>query len=440
MQTMTKTSMALFACFLSTLMSFAQTPIKTTVLQSTNPEESFEDLKVLDQYLTTARIIGMGESTHGTREFFEMRHRIFKYLVLQHGYTTFFLEADYSNCLRVDRYIKGAEDDIKKVTSSLALWPWITEEVAALIDWMRDYNLNKKGETLHFVGCDMQQANRTIEEIDRIITAHKPELIDSSKYMKLSQGDFFRLKSSDAETLKGYRDLLADKKAAGEGLQLKGKEQFIFQTLLRHLDQSIEDREKAKFYSFRDLKMGENILYHLDKHPESKGFFWAHNVHVANFYKKKKRESNSFFTAGGILKKDLGNQYFIIGQEFDRGSFNAYHLKPDQKKSEDVNDYQLGAVSIDPLPNLLARRFDDREGEIHFFPISAINEKEIEDIWVHNIGAAYRKPKRVKAKKPTNLYLQKEVFDAMIFIKNSSATRLIEKEKKEEVEEQGNSR
>ncbi|PLX04397.1 MAG: hypothetical protein C0594_09265, partial [Marinilabiliales bacterium] len=74
-------------------------------LQTIHPDSLYTDLKFLDNVLNNKAIIGVGESTHGTSEFTIMRHRLFRYLVENFGFNTFFLEADYSGCRNINRYI-----------------------------------------------------------------------------------------------------------------------------------------------------------------------------------------------------------------------------------------------------------------------------------------------------------------------------------------------
>ncbi|HFA47872.1 MAG TPA: hypothetical protein ENJ95_02500, partial [Bacteroidetes bacterium] len=250
-----------------------QNQINYLPLNSCDPSADMDDLKSLDKYFTSTILVGMGESTHGTHEFFTMRHRVFKYLVLNHGFNTFFLEADYSNCLRADRYINGAEDDLHKVTLSLGLWPWETEEMADLISWMKEYNSGHDENKLSFIGCDMQQINTTIDEIDRIIMAYDSDLVDTSNYVNISQEAFYKI--NDWETLGRYKNIVKEKKALINKLDFRGNDKYIYQTLTRHLDQIVEEKYNPKFYSFRDVKMAENILYHLENNTEIKGFFWA---------------------------------------------------------------------------------------------------------------------------------------------------------------------
>ena len=394
-------------------------------LRTCNPESELDDLDALDTYFDSVRLVGMGESTHGTHEFFTMRHRFFKYLVTSHGFNTFFLEADYSNCLRADRYIKGADDDVLKVTSSLGLWPWETEEMAGLIEWMREYNIEQKGKKspLNFIGCDMQKFNATIEEIKSLAYAYDSSLVSKLPCPVISFKEFVKFGENEAFARCG--NCIGEVKSLGSKVTFNEADEYTYKTLLRHLDQIMEQKRNINFGSYRDLKMAENILYHMDNDSTLKAFFWAHNVHVSNFYKPKKKKKNSFFTAGGVLKKRLGKTYFIIGQDFGQGEFNAYKKVSDKVGEDELSGYKIISNNIGLNNRTLGYKYREAKDSILFF--TPDNLKIISDqkrpVYIHEIGALYISPK--KDDSPTTFYLEKKVFDAFILISSTKATKLL---------------
>ncbi|HFA49588.1 MAG TPA: hypothetical protein ENJ95_11295, partial [Bacteroidetes bacterium] len=154
---------------------------------------------------------------------------------------------------------------------------------------------------------------------------------------------------------------------------------------------------------------------------------WAHNLHVSNIYHLKKRNRNSILTAGGVLKKQLADKYFIIGQDFEKGSFNAYHrvnFIKRKKGEENINDFKLEAVSVGSNTRTIGNEFKDVKKTILFVRLSDISEKRIEKIYIHNIGAVYYAPR--KKNKRTGLYLEHGVFDGIILVKDTKATALLE--------------
>lgn len=402
-----------------------QTTINYKPLKSFDPNDNLDDLAALDTFFSKSKIVGMGESTHGTHEFFQNRHRVFRYLVENHGFNVFFLEADYSNCLRVNRYIQGEKDDLRAVVKSIALWPWVTEEMAALIKWMRAYNLTiKSPNKLQFIGCDMQMINSTISEINYLVTSHGSTLIDSSKYIRYTEKEFFEL--SEDEIIDNYKPVVTRSKDLLTTLQFDNEDRYIYQTLIRQLEQIIEYGIKSKFRYYRDIKMGENILYHLENNSSIKGFYWAHNMHVANYYFPNKKENLGVYRAGGVLKNKLREEYFIIGQDFDQGTFNAYYVPGynHDKKIDltDIQNFVLGPVQLGLNKNELGYQFKNTPDAILYVTTSAFGKKE-NLLYLHDAGSYYIPPKKLKH--PSITTAGPNSFDIIIIIKNTTETQLI---------------
>ena len=120
-------------------------------------ELSDEDLEAL-AYMSDCKIVGLGEATHGTKEFFQLKHRIFKYLVENHGFRIFAFECDMGESYYVDNFVTRGEGDLDDIMKNkMHFWTWRTEEVKELLLWMREYNENKSDEDkIHFIGVDCQ--------------------------------------------------------------------------------------------------------------------------------------------------------------------------------------------------------------------------------------------------------------------------------------------
>ena len=117
----------------------------------------FDDLAPLAAMIGDARLVGLGESTHGTREIFQMKHRLFEYLVEELDFTTFGIEASFPECVAINRYVEFGEGDPAAALHGQGFWTWDTVEVLDLIRWMRAYNERPdRKTTLRFYGFDMQ--------------------------------------------------------------------------------------------------------------------------------------------------------------------------------------------------------------------------------------------------------------------------------------------
>lgn len=126
-------------------------------LQTVEAGHGFDDLAPIRDMVGDARIVSLGESTHGTREIFQMKHRMLEYLVEEMGFTIFGIEASFPDCVAINDYVMHGRGDPEVALHGQGFWTWDTEEVLDLIKWMRAYNENPAHETqLKFYGYDMQ--------------------------------------------------------------------------------------------------------------------------------------------------------------------------------------------------------------------------------------------------------------------------------------------
>ncbi len=400
----------------------AQDSTKYVKLSTTDLVDYDDDLQQLSDYFNGVKVVGMGESTHGTHEFFTMRHRVFKYLVEHHGYNTFFLEADYANCLRANEFIHGKDDNVKDVVREIRIWPWMTYEMIDLINWMRAYNLAHTDDQLEFIGVDAQRFIENIEKMDDLLAANNLVTTDSVVYQMLLGKNFFLI--DKAKDLEQYKLAWEAKKAINIS-SMDETDHKTYTTLLRHLTQSLSEKYKwDKYHDYRDQRMAENIMFFLKNNAAAKGFFWAHSGHVFKItYKEGKKKEWS--TAGGHLSKQLDGKYFNIGQDFDEGSFNAYYPDPSSTKIIHGEAYTLGPIQVGPSPEgSFVSRYRYLESPV-FIDCSHLPKKE--RVGLSSIGAVYYLKKDGSENPFTrNNYHGRKSFDAIILISTSTPTLLLE--------------
>lgn len=134
-------------------------------LRGADPQSSRDDLQPLRRLIGTARVVALGEATHGTREFFQLKHRVFDFLVREMGFNIFAIEATMPESFDLNEYVLTGKGNPSALLSGLYFWTWDTEEVFQLIRWMREYNADP-GHTrkLKFYGFDMQSAPRAVKQ------------------------------------------------------------------------------------------------------------------------------------------------------------------------------------------------------------------------------------------------------------------------------------
>jgi erythromycin esterase-like protein len=134
------------------------------------------DMQPLKQVVGDALIVSLGEATHGTREFFQLKHRMLEFLATQMGFTIFSIEANMPEAYRLNDYVLNGQGDPAELLRGMYFWTWNTEEVLDMIRWMREFNRSGKGR-LQFTGFDMQ-TTKVAEEIARgFATRYDPDFL-----------------------------------------------------------------------------------------------------------------------------------------------------------------------------------------------------------------------------------------------------------------------
>jgi erythromycin esterase len=123
-------------------------------IQTPEAGHGFDDLQPLKKVVGNARIVALGEATHGTREFFQLKHRLLEFLATEMGFTIFSIEANMPEAYRLNDYVLTGTGDPKQLLRGMYFWTWDTEEVLDMILWMRRFNESGKGR-VEFTGFDM---------------------------------------------------------------------------------------------------------------------------------------------------------------------------------------------------------------------------------------------------------------------------------------------
>ncbi|MEM8586186.1 MAG: erythromycin esterase family protein, partial [Bacteroidota bacterium] len=94
----------------------------------------------LVEYLGEKPIVGMGEATHGTAEFYRLKNQLFRLLVTEAGFKAIVFEIPWGNALVVNDYVLNDIGTAESVVGQTYYWTYNTQEVIDLVQWMHDYN------------------------------------------------------------------------------------------------------------------------------------------------------------------------------------------------------------------------------------------------------------------------------------------------------------
>lgn len=232
----------------STLRALAGNTIPLKTVQAAS---GFDDLQALKPILEGKRIVALGEATHGTSEFFKMKHRLLEFLVCEMGYEHFGMETSAEAAGVINNYITGGSAS----PQAILYWPWATEEVMDMLDWMRAYNTDPG--TIHpivFHGIDPRVGER-----DRIMAGNVAQILEQygpqSKIVLWAHN----LHISKAEGWLGYYL----KQRFGEQAYLLGFEfnQGTFTSRMITIHTYGVQPAPATYYAYGLAKVNQPILY-----------------------------------------------------------------------------------------------------------------------------------------------------------------------------------
>ncbi len=116
-------------------------------LRSVEPDGPLGDLRPLKGIVGDARLVGIGQAAHGSRDFLALQHRMFRYLVEEEGFRLFVLEAPWSAGLRLDDHVRTGRGDPARIMAEEFHNAYLfmrTPEVLELVRWMRAYNVRHR--------------------------------------------------------------------------------------------------------------------------------------------------------------------------------------------------------------------------------------------------------------------------------------------------------
>jgi erythromycin esterase len=292
-------------------------PFKTTV-----PGSGYEDLAFLGDVVEGTRVVALGEATHGTKEFFQMKHRILEYLVTQMGFNMFAIEASWPEANLVNDYVQTGKGDPARLLAGLYFWTWNTQEVLDMILWMRRHNENAgSGPKVSFFGFDMQYPRMAmdnvvayLQRVDQSMMMSAVTFYEAFRPYQDSESIYRSLSDSIKNTCQWDLSRVYDSLLVHRQEYEARTSEKEFALALRSARVAIQGEAEFSTGQWRDLFMAENAQWLLDQGgPDAKIVLWAHNGHV---------ETVST-TMGGYLRETYGRQMVVFGFDFYQGSFNA---------------------------------------------------------------------------------------------------------------------
>jgi erythromycin esterase-like protein len=309
------------------------------------------DYDSLLELVGDARVVLLGEASHGTHEFYRDRARITRRLIEEKNFSAVAVEADWPDAYRVNRWVRCVGQDR---TPQAALgdfqrfprWMWRNTEVLQFIAWLRRHNEEHPAETrIGFYGLDLYSLFSSIEAVIGFLDQVDREAAGRARYRYGCFEDFgedsqaygyaaeFGLSRSCED--QALQQLLELQRRAAELSSRDGqipRDEFFYAEQNARLVKNAEEYYRSMFrgrissWNLRDRHMAET-LEHLLEHLEANGgrgkvVVWEHNSHIGDARATSMGDSGEW-NVGQLTREQLGEEAFLVGFTTYTGTVTA---------------------------------------------------------------------------------------------------------------------
>ena len=290
-----------------------------------------------------SRLVLLGEASHGTAEFYEMRARITQELIEKKGFTIIAAEADWPDAAHINHYIHATEPDPlleSKPFSRFPTWMWANHSVQEFTHWLKAYN-NKAGsidKQVGFYGLDLYSLFSSVEVVLNYLEKVDPETAEVARlrYGCLMPWADDPAMYSQVTITRQYRECEKDVLATLQDLlnkrlkySLADGEQFFNAEQNARLVANAERYYRTMYYAEnnswnqRDQHMFETLQSVLEyRGQKSKAIIWEHNSHIGDA-RATQMSARGELNIGQLARQKYGDAAFLIGFGTDHGTVAA---------------------------------------------------------------------------------------------------------------------
>ena len=315
-----------------------------------------------------ARVVALGEASHGTSEFYRARAAITKHLIEHHGFTIVAVEADWPDAAAFDRFVRGKPPgrDAGTAFSRFPTWMWRNAEVDEFLGWLRDRNRGLTAERqAGFYGLDLYSLNASIRAVIDYLDRVDPEAAKMARrrYGCLApwQDEPHRygrvaLERGLAPCEEAVVAILRDLNARQLRYSAEGDDTYFDATQNARLVRDAERYYRAMYYgstdswNLRDRHMSETLDHLLDAAgPGSKAVVWAHNSHIGDAAQTEMGDRHEI-SLGQLIRERYADSSALLGFGTHRGTVAA----------ADDWDHPMRVKQVNPsLPESVERLMHD---------------------------------------------------------------------------------
>jgi erythromycin esterase-like protein len=330
-------------------MAYAQTAILVDLIgEAAHPLiGDREDYDPLLAMIGDARLVLLGEASHGTHEFYRERAQITKRLITEKGFTAVAVEADWPDAYRVNRYVRGESSDVDSIDAlsgfkRFPAWMWRNADVLDFVGWLRTHNddLPANKSKAGFYGLDLYSLHASMEAVLEYLDKVDPEGAARARYRYACFEHFgedpqaygyaagFGFTRSCEEQV--ITQMIELQRRAGEYARRDGRvaaDAFFYAEQNARLVKNAEEYYRTMFrgrvssWNLRDRHMAEtlhSLMAHLERRDRhAKVVLWAHNSHLGDARATDMGMAGEL-NVGQLARERYGRDAVLIG-------FSTYH-------------------------------------------------------------------------------------------------------------------
>jgi erythromycin esterase-like protein/adenine/guanine phosphoribosyltransferase-like PRPP-binding protein len=334
----------------------AETPAEVIERTAIDAPAGVPPREALEEIIGDARIVLIGESSHGTHEFYEARAEITKWLIEEKGFCAVAAEADWPDAYRVNRYVRGLGRD-GSANEALAgferfpAWMWRNAVVRDFVDWLHAHNGHRRehgGPQTGFYGLDLYSLHRSMQEViayldnvDPVAAARARERYACFDHTSADDGQAYGFAAAFGGGLSCERqavEQLVDMQR--DALEYARRDGLLAEDELFYAQQNAQTVRNAEVYyramfggrvtswNLRDQHMVQTLdalLAHLDRRSErepARIVVWAHNSHVGDA-RATEVGADGQITLGQLVRERYGEDSRLIGFTTYSGTVTA---------------------------------------------------------------------------------------------------------------------
>lgn len=304
------------------------------------PNADASDFGAMFDRFGDARIVLLGEATHGTHEFYAARAQITRRLIERHGFNIMAVEGDWPDIARIDDYVRhgaprphSGEPFVRFPT-----WMWRNQEVLAFADWLRGHNETLANDKRAGIwGLDVYSLRQSIHAVVDYLDSHSPEDGAEARRrygcltpwqdepQRYGQAVLYGgLAKCEDAILRQLNELLQKRME----LMPDNAESYFDAEQNARIVRAAEHYYRAMYlgaaesWNLRDRHMFDTLQSLMAHHKDARAVVWAHNSHVGNAAATAMGWQGEF-NIGELARKSYGDRAVLVGFGTDTGTVAA---------------------------------------------------------------------------------------------------------------------